>query len=183
MFKMKVGAIILAGGKSSRMGVDKGLMLLNEKPMVQHVIDTIKLIADELIIVANNEEYKKFGYVVVADEVKNAGPIAGICTGLKQAKYHYNFVLSCDVPFITKEMLSLLKQEVADFDAVVFEKDEDLHPLIGVYSKNCLPKFEVALNAKELKLKTVLHHVNLKKIDGTLFRGKFFKNINSKLDM
>lgn len=180
---MKVGAIILAGGKSSRMGVDKGLMLLNEKAMVQHVIDAVKLVADEIIIVANNEEYKNFGYVVVADEIKDAGPVAGICTGLKQAKYNYNFILSCDVPYVSKEMLSLLKQEVDDFDVAIFEKANHLHPLIGIYSKNCLSKFEAALNAKALKLKTVLHHVNLKKIDGTLFSDKFFKNINSKLDL
>lgn len=180
---MQVGAIILAGGKSSRMGVDKGLMLLNEKPMVQHVIDAVKLVAAELIIVANNEEYKQLGYKVIPDEIENAGPLAGICAGLKQASYHYNFVLSCDVPFITKEMLNKLKQEVAGFDAVVFEKDEDLHPLIGIYSKNCLPEFEAALNNKEWKLKTVLHHVNLKKIDGALFNDRFFKNINSKLDL
>lgn len=76
---MQVGAIILAGGKSSRMGVDKGLMLLNEKPMVQHVIDAVKLVADEIIIVANNKEYKQFGYTVISDEIENAGPLAGIC--------------------------------------------------------------------------------------------------------
>ncbi len=180
---MQVGAIILAGGKSSRMGIDKGLMLLNEKPMVQHVIDAVKLIADELIIIANNEAYKQFGYKVIPDEVENAGPLAGICTGLKHSKYNYNFVLSCDVPFVTKEMLSLLKQEVAGFDAVVFEKDEDLHPLIGIYSKNCLPEFEAALNNKELKLKTVLHHIKVRKIDGTSFSDKNFKNINSTLDL
>ncbi|MBL1232700.1 MAG: molybdenum cofactor guanylyltransferase [Flavobacteriales bacterium] len=180
---MQVGAIILAGGKSSRMGVDKGLMLLNEKPMVQYVIDTVKLIADELIIVANNEEYKKLGYKVIPDEIENAGPLAGLCIGLKQASYHYNFVLSCDVPFVTKEMLSLLKQEVVGYDAAIFEKANHLHPLIGIYSKNCLPAFEVALNNKELKLKTVLHHVNVKKIEGTLFSDKFFKNINSTLDL
>jgi len=180
---MQVGAIILAGGKSSRMGVDKGLMLLNQKPMVQHVIDTVKLIADELIIVANNEEYKQFGYEVIPDEIENAGPLAGICAGLKQANYYYNFVLSCDVPFVTKEMLSLLKQEVAGFDAAIFEKANHLHPLIGIYSKNCLPTFEAALNNKELKIKTVLHHVNVKKIDGTLFNDAFFKNINSRLDL
>ena len=180
---MQVGAIILAGGKSSRMGVDKGLMLLNEKPMVQHVIDVGKLIADELIIVANSEEYQQLGYKVVADEIENSGPLAGICAGLKKASHHYNFVLSCDVPFITKEMLSLLMQEVASFDAAIFEKRENLHPLIGIYSKNCLPKFESALKANELKLKTVIHHVAFKKIDGTLFQDKLFNNINSKLDL
>ncbi|MDT8412625.1 MAG: molybdenum cofactor guanylyltransferase [Vicingaceae bacterium] len=180
---MQVGAIILAGGKSSRMGVDKGMMLLNEKPMVQYVIDAVKLVADEIIIVANNKEYKQFGYPVVPDEIENAGPLAGICTGLKQAKYHYNFVLSCDVPFVTKEMLSLLKQEVAGYESVIFEKANQLHPLIGIYSKNCLPAFEAALNNKERRLKTVLHHVNLKKIDGTLFNDTFFKNINSRLDL
>lgn len=180
---MQVGAIILAGGKSSRMGVDKGLMLLNEKPMVQHVIDAVKLVADEIIIVANNKEYKQFGYTVISDEIENAGPLAGICAGLKQASYHYNFVLSCDVPFVTKEMLSLLKQEVAGFDVAIFEKADNLHPLIGIYSKNCLPAFEAALNNKERRLKTVLHHVNFKKIDGALFNDMFFKNINSTLDL
>lgn len=180
---MQVGAIILAGGKSSRMGVDKGLMLLNEKPMVQHVIDAVKLVAAELIIVANNEEYKQLGYKVIPDEIENAGPLAGICAGLKQVSFHYNFVLSCDVPFVTKEMLSLLKQEVVGYDAAIFEKADNLHPLIGIYSKNCLPAFEAALNNKERRLKTVLHHVNLKKIDGALFNDRFFKNINSRLDL
>lgn len=90
--------------------------------------------------------------------------------------------MSCDV-FVTKEMLSLLKQEVAGFDVAIFEKADNLHPLIGIYSKNCLPAFEAALNNKERRLKTVLHHVNFKKIDGALFNDMFFKNINSTLDL
>lgn len=178
-----ISAIILAGGKSSRMGQDKGLMLLNGKPMIQHVVDTVKPIVSEIIIVANNTSYQSFGNKFYVDEVKNSGPLAGLCVGLKYSETHLNIVLSCDVPYVTTEMLEVLIKEFSQQkDVVLFEKQEELHPLIALYSKTCLPLLQSFLEENELKLKYVLNHLNINKIDGTLYAEKCFKNINTPKD-
>lgn len=179
----KISAIILAGGKSSRMGQDKGLMLLDGKPMIQHVVDAVKPIASDIVVVANNIAYQSFGNKFYVDEIKNSGPLAGICVGLKHSETNLNIVLSCDVPFITTGMLkSLIKDFSYELDAVLFERNEELHPLIAVYSKKCLPIFQSALENNELKLKHVLNHLIIKKIDGTLYAEKCFNNINTQKD-
>ena len=75
---MDITGIILSGGKSLRMGQDKGLMSLDGKFMIEHVIDHIKPLCKQILISANQEEYHKFGYPVVRDEIKDIGPAGGI---------------------------------------------------------------------------------------------------------
>src|ERR1041385_1796721 len=101
----KMTGFILAGGKSSRMKEDKGLMLLNRKAIVQYVIDALKPAVKEVIIISNNEVYKQFGYQVIPDLVNDAGPMGGIFTGLSRSNTLYNFFASCDMPFITSEVI------------------------------------------------------------------------------
>ena len=101
---MKYTAIILAGGKSSRMGSDKGLVLLNGKPMISYIIEILKKMQIPIIIISNNENYKQFGLPVFADIIKEKGPLGGIYTGLKNSKTESNIIVSCDVPFYQIEL-------------------------------------------------------------------------------
>jgi len=180
---MKLTAIILAGGKSSRMGVDKGLMPFKNKPMVQHVIDAVKPFVDHIIIITNQKEYATFGYPIYKDILKEKGPLAGIYTGLQHSKTTNNIVVSCDVPFINEEILNLLLNNSLNFDVVIPEKDSKTHQLIGLYKKSCSTIFKNQLDKDELKLKTAIKKLNYHIINADHINAQIFNNINSKDDI
>lgn len=181
--KNNINAILLAGGKSSRMGSDKGLLLLNNKPMLQHVIDAVQPLVDEIIIVSNQKEYKQFGFPVFEDSIKDAGPLAGIYTGLLASKTHQNIVLSCDVPYVSVELIALLIEKSLGFDVTIPKKNDRTHPMIGVYTQNCLPIFEKELEKQQLKVKLALEKVLLNIVDVSAFDDFNFLNINTKEDL
>ncbi len=180
---MKLTAIILAGGKSSRMGQDKGLMLFNEKPMIQYVIDGVKPLVNEIIIIANNNQYQKFGYPVYQDLIKNKGPLAGIYTGLTHSTTTKNIVLSCDVPFVSQQLIQELINHCNDVEVVIPEKNKITHQLIGVYDKSCTVIFKKELENNQLKLKLAIEKLNYKIVDANHIKAKLFTNINSKDDI
>jgi len=180
---MKITAIILAGGKSSRMGEDKGLMIFNEKPMIQHIIDVAKPLVDETIIISNNTAYEQFNCPVFEDLIKDKGPLAGIYTGLMHSKTAKNLILSCDVPFVNEPLLKTLIANCKDVDVVIPKKDNRTHQLIGVYDKSCASSFKTAINNNELKIKLAIEKLNLKIIKFDEMNSKIFNNINAKNDI
>lgn len=176
---MNIEAIILAGGKSSRMGNDKGLALLNNKPMVAHVIDTLKQITDDVIIISNQEEYNKFGLPVYGDLIKESGPLAGIYTGLFYSKNNKNVVLSCDVPLVSVELLNFLIKNSEGFDVTIPIKNNKTHQIIGIYDKKCIPTFKNELEQNQRKIKVAIEKVNLNIVDANQFNEKEFTNVNT----
>lgn len=180
---MKLTAIILAGGKSSRMGEDKGLMLFNGKPMIQFIIDTVKPLVDDVIIISNQEGYSAFGYSVYTDLIKNSGPLAGLYTGLTYTKTEKNVVLSCDVPFVTENVIKELIKNCSDVNGVICENEGKTHQLIGIYDKFCADFFKNELENGQRKVKLALQKLNFKTIKLNHFENKVFNNINSKDDI
>lgn len=180
---MERTAIILAGGNSSRMGEDKGLMLVDGKPMIKHVIDIAKGVVENIIIISNNKEYDKFGYPVIQDEVKGKGPLGGIYTGLMHSKTQLSLVLSCDIPYVNASLLNLLISHSEDADITIPRKDDITHQLMGVFSKRCLITFKNALDDDKLKLITVFEKLNLNIVDASHFSGRLFTNVNEKNDI
>lgn len=176
-------AIILAGGKSSRMKEDKGLKLMGEKPMIQYVIDVVSSFVDELIIVSNNTDYEKFGYKVYEDLVKEKGPLAGIYTGLYYSKSETNIVLSCDIPCVTLELISYLLEQHQMNQITIPRKENRTHQLIGVFSKSCEVNFFLSLEKEQLKLIDAYNNLNLNVVDANHFGDKVFANINSTNDI
>ena len=183
MDKLNVGAIILAGGKSSRMGADKGLLLLNGKPMVAHVMDTIKQITDDIIIISNNAAYEVFGVPVYEDLIKDAGPLAGIYTGLMNSKHDKNIVVSCDVPFVSEKLLHYLIHSCKNYDVTIPVKNNKTHQVIGIYDKKCMPIFKNELDNNQRKMKVALEKINLNIVDANQFDEKEFTNINTSTEL
>ena len=110
-----ITGFVLAGGKSSRMGKDKGLMLMNGTTMIEHSIRALTPLCTSIIIIANNNNYKNLGYQVYSDNIKDSGPLSGICTGLSLTKTNINFFTTCDSPFVNSELLSvLIKQQLVN---------------------------------------------------------------------
>jgi molybdenum cofactor guanylyltransferase len=176
---------ILAGGKSSRMGTDKGLLLIGGKAMIEYVIEEMQSVFDKLVIVSNNPEYEKFGLEVIPDLIKEIGPAGGIYTALKHSDRQLNFMVSCDMPFVTKEAIEFMVINYNDSQIVLVENQGKLEPLFGVYSKDCEEKWLQLIEQQKVKLQDMVLHFKLKKIpveNNEIFAASFFENINTKED-
>ena len=176
---------ILAGGKSSRMGTDKGLLLFEGKPMIQYVIEQMQPIFDKLVIVANNPEYEKFGLEVIPDLIKDIGPAGGIYTALNNSDSPLNFMVSCDMPFVTQEAIAFIVKNADENQIVLLENLGKLEPLFGVYSKECEDKWLQLIQQNTIKLQEMVSYFKLKIIpieNNEIFAASFFKNINTKED-
>ena len=137
--------IILSGGKSSRMGREKGLVNFRGKPLVSYAISSLEPVADTLIISINEQlkEYRRFGLAVVTDEIKGIGPMGGLHTALKYSETEHNLVLSCDMPFVSAGLMDYLYQNVQDYDIVVAMHGKDrLEPLCGYYARRVIGVLE-----------------------------------------
>ena len=176
---------ILAGGKSSRMGTDKGLLLIEGKAMIEYVIEQMQPVFDNLVIVSNNPEYEKFGLEVIPDLIKDIGPAGGIYTALHHSEAKLNFMVSCDMPFVTQEAIAFIVKNVDENQIVLLENQGKLEPLFGVYSKDCEDKWLQLIQQNTIKLQDMVLHFKVKTIpveNNEIFAASFFKNINTKED-
>ena len=165
MHKKNITGIILAGGKSSRMGTDKGFLLLNDKPFVQYSIDALTPLVSEIIIVSDNPDYDVFGLKRVDDITKNAGPVAGICSGLEASKTEYNVILSCDIPLVTTEVLQKLINNIDNKTQIIqAESQGKSMPLIAIYKTDILDIFKDLLNNDERRLRIAIKNCISKNI-------------------
>ena len=184
--KEKINGYILAGGKSTRMGEDKGLMELHNKPVIEYVINQLKPAVNNIVIVSNNKEYAKFGYEVIEDIIRNIGPSAGIHTVLCHSKTERNFVVSCDMPFITTDSIEYLINESEGSQITIPVYKDKYEPMYAVYSKECLAQWEQLIRQGTYKMMDIINHFNVYKInveDNPVFPNSIFLNINTKEDL
>ena len=145
--EMKKTVLILAGGKSHRFqSFDKCFVTFNNKPLIQHVIDKISTVADEIIVAARDEKQGEQirnkikiqnKVILVFDSLKGFGPLAGLLSGLERASFSYSLVIGCDMPFVNKRVVELLFAiAFTGYDAVVPRLENGmLEPLHAVYRK------------------------------------------------
>ena len=107
--KKRITCIILSGGKSSRMGVNKSFLPFGDKTIIEHTIQLMKSIFDGVILITNSfEEYQHLNVPLFEDVHKQKGPLAGIHSGLSNSKTDKNFIISCDLPLMTKEVVEYI---------------------------------------------------------------------------
>lgn len=154
--------IILAGGKSERMGTDKGLLLLKGKPFISHIYEAMKpIFGDNIIVVSSNTDYDVLGYHRIEDLISDKGPVGGLYTALKQSKTKFNLVLSVDVPLISTELLQWLITNHDDSYLVTqVQVDEKVSPLVAVYDRALRTLLGEHLAGNQLKLRDVIAEVN-----------------------
>ena len=178
--KKNITGIILSGGKSSRMGTDKGFLLYNGKPFVQHSIEALKPLVSNIIIVSNNEDYDVFEFERIEDIIENAGPLAGIYSGLKHSSTDYNLVLSCDIPLINSEILKNLIDAIDDESKIIqIESEGKKMPLIALYKKKCERIFFKLLNEGERRLQFAVNQCKVKNVVLNNEDSYFTQNINT----
>ena len=141
-----ITAIILSGGKSSRMGTNKSLLKIGEKTIIERLRNLLQSMFKDVILITNDpDDYKFLGLPIYEDIFRHRGPLAGIHSGLKHSKTDLNFIISCDLPFMTMEMINYLIEYKTNKLVTVAKADGFIQQLAGKYSKECLSPSEKIL--------------------------------------
>ncbi|NUF49448.1 molybdenum cofactor guanylyltransferase MobA [Gilliamella sp. ESL0250] len=182
MEKLSITAIILAGGKSTRMnGDDKGLLLLNQKPLYQHVIDRIKHQTDSIMINCNNNvnQYQTAGYPVFSDVLTGyLGPLSGIYSGLLYSTTDWNLFVSCDTPFLPNDLIARLAVHTLTHKAIYPIDGKYHHPTILLIHKSVIQQLRSYLEQGNRKLMLFLEQIATKSVDFN-DQASCFININT----
>ena len=155
-----ITSIILAGGRATRMGgVDKGLISLQNKPLIQHVISRLQLQADEILLNANREiaQYGALGLKVLQDENPEfIGPLAGMLLGLKHSKHDLVLSVPCDSPLLPLNLAECLTNKMLESHAdIAFASSYgNAHPVFCLMKKSVLTSLIDYLDAGERKVST-----------------------------
>lgn len=188
--------IVLSGGMSRRMGQDKGSMIIQEKPMILHILERLNYKINDAVIVLNDaqriadyqsllnqycegdiESNFDFSLEFVEDEIKEKGPISGIMTGLKNIKADYALVLPCDSPFISEDnidaMFKLLEENLeSNIDAIIpfhIKSNKDKFKGNGEFNFNDASEMTTDMKiANSEPLHSIYKKENLNKIDELL---------------
>ena len=150
---MKAGAIILAGGKSSRMKTNKALLKFDEKTNIERIKDELKQVFDDIILVTNNPEiYQFLNIKTVSDQFPGSGPLAGIHAGLEASDYEENIVVACDMPFLNPALIRNMLGRCKGFDVVVPDLKGELQPLHAIYSRRCIGHIQERIAEGEFRI-------------------------------
>lgn len=182
-----MNGIVLAGGKATRLnGIEKGMIIHLGKPIIEHLIHLLQLYVKEIIIVSNTDAYnylKTNTIEIIPDTIKNIGPLGGIYSGLIHSNAEKNIILACDTPFINASVINNLLSVSEEYDIIVSECNEVIHPLCGIYSKKIIPVMENMIQSGNFKVKELLKKVNILKVHFPNEYTTFFTNINTPDDL
>jgi molybdopterin-guanine dinucleotide biosynthesis protein A len=185
-------AIILAGGKSSRLGRSKALQVIEGKSLIQWVIDRLATLSTEIIIATAHGEAIPCSSAVriktVADTYPGKGPLVGIYSGLVASSSSRAIVVGCDTPFLSVGLLEYMTQICSTFDVIVPRIKNELEPLCAVYSKNCSSPIQGLLEQDEMRIRKLFGMVKVKYVEEDEI-NRFdpehlsFFNVNSQADL
>lgn len=189
---MNVGAIILCGGRSSRMNVDKALLPYGNETMLERVVRIVSSIVDPrhiVVVAAANQQLPAMKTIVVRDRVEHQGPLQALAGGFAALPPDTEavFITGCDTPLLNPAVIESLFQQLGDSDAVVPQDAERLYPLCGVYRTNILTRIEQQITLDRRSLHEFIEQIDakliplesLREIDPELMS---LKNVNSHED-
>jgi len=183
--KNAITGIILAGGKSIRMGQDKAFIEINGVPIILRVFAVLDRLFRETIIVASQKEtYAELNIPVYSDLVPGQGALGGLYTGLLHSTFPYSFCVACDMPFLDRALIEYLLTRIDQYDAVVPRTSDGLQPLHAIYSKQCLEPIRHLLDLEKTKIMDFYPLIRLHIVDEKDFltldpERKSFTNVNT----
>ena len=134
-----ITGIILSGGKSTRMGENKSLMKIGKQTIIEYVKDLMQSLFSKVILITNDpDEYTFLKLEMYKDIYFRMGPLAGIHSGLTHSSTDNNFIISCDIPLMTQEMIKYLLDYKTNKPITIAKADGFIQQLCGAYNKSCL---------------------------------------------
>lgn len=206
---MTIGCVILAGGKSSRMGTDKALLEINGKKFIRRIAEELDFFEEKLIARGKNRATPIDGWNVIPDIYPECGPVGGLHAALTACESDALFCVSCDMPLIRRELVEelceqmsagqaqglcgqmndgqaqgLFEQITEAFDAVIVRDESGrAHPTCGVYRKSAVPVFEQQILAGNYRVMRALEHLRIRYVTVALENGgEQLRNINTPED-
>jgi len=183
-----MNAVILAGGKSSRMGANKAFLKIKGKTFIEVQIELLRKMFNDIAISVNTPlEYEYLNLPIFKDIYPGKGPLGGIYTSLVNSNSSHTFMLACDMPFVRLELIKYLKDLTKEYDVVIPKSEKGLEPLHAFYSKKCIDPIKRELDANNLRMISFFPHVNVKIVELnelTLLDGvkDSIKNLNTMDD-
>ena len=196
--QLKASGIILAGGRSRRLGRAKALEPFQGEPMIRRVISRLSQVTDDLVFVVNDQEQASalpitpetvsLPYRTAVDLYPDGGSLGGIFTGLSAADSQWAFVVACDMPFLNVELLKNMLSYQEGHDAVVPRTDGYPEPTHALYNKTCLPHMEKRLRDNDLKIARFFDEVSVRFLEESEVRETdsdlvSFFNVNTQDDL
>ncbi len=175
-------AIVMAGGDSRRMKQDKRFLLINGRPMIEHVCYQLRYQFDQILVSTNDLDNMQLqGVDIVCDRIAGQGPLMGIASALEASSHDLNLVVACDIPEIDITFARRMLSQAEGYDAVVAMSGESrVEPLFAVYRKRMLKKMQELLSSGERRIKPVFDLCKVRYID--VPASKPLVNINTMED-
>lgn len=183
-----VTGVILAGGKSSRMGSNKALLPYRGGRFIEAIHRQLSGLFDEVLVVTNTpEQYAFLGCRMVSDIYRDMGALAGLHAGLANSRTPHMFAVACDMPYLNDALIRTLVARRHQGDVVIPESDDGLEPLHAVYCRSCLPAMENALHTGKRRLVSFFPDIRATIVSGHTVRFvdpdlDSFRNINTPAD-
>jgi molybdopterin-guanine dinucleotide biosynthesis protein A len=188
-----VTGIVLAGGKSSRLGREKALERVGKQRLIEKVVSSLSPISQEVFVVTSQEQFDNIDSIhlkarTLVDLYPGKAAFGGIYTGLASANNLYGLVVACDMPFLNSALLSYLVELASGFDIVIPKVNDKIEPLHAVYSKNCLAIIKQLLDKGIFQMLQLLDLVKTRyvcenEIDKYDPENLSFFNINTQDDL
>ncbi|RJO62385.1 MAG: molybdenum cofactor guanylyltransferase [Dehalococcoidia bacterium] len=182
-------AIVLAGGKSSRIGTDKALLkILGNPTIIQTVVGKLQTISDDVIVVMRDRKYRDLDVKWASDIYPDAGPLAGLHAGLLAAKYSHALVVACDMPFLNTQLLEYMVSLPRKYDILIPKLTTGVEPLHAIYSRRCLSPIEKRLQEHRFQTLDLINDVNVRYLPEGIIRKldphlRSFYNVNTWEDI
>jgi molybdopterin-guanine dinucleotide biosynthesis protein A len=184
-----LGAAILAGGISSRMGCNKALLPVDGVPLIQRLTCLLEPLTEQVFISANDPvPYAFLGLPIVSDIHAGQGPLAGLHAAMVRCELPVMLLLACDLPRVQEPLLRKLIAGIDEHDAVIpMTSDSRVHPLCAVYRRTCLPAIEHNLREGKNKMTDIFESNSLQVLYLSNERGGFsddeLYNLNRPVDL
>lgn len=175
-----VQGILLAGGKSSRMGTDKASLPLGESTLAASLAEMLKQWCDNLLVsIAKGKQSPLENVQVVIDKHDESGPLGGICSALTETHSRVSLVVACDIPYIHPMLIRKMLSFCNEYDIVVPSfKNDTVEPLMAVYTKTCLDAIGMMLDRRMLRVKDLFNMCKTKTV--TWSDSAWYANLNTR---
>lgn len=164
-----LSGIVLAGGKSSRLGYDKARIAQPDgRPLIAHTVNRLAQVCREVLVVADRiERFLNLDLPapIVSDFLEDTGPLGGIYTALGSMRFSYGLVVACDMPFLNQQLLLHMASLPRDYQALVPEFQGRLHPLHAIYAQTAFPVIDDFLQGGGRQVMALLDRLEVRRLN------------------